>query len=325
MIFAIVFAQVWGVIQLIVLGSLARTVRVRTVVAAMALGLYAVAPVAVIVQKTWIGIAATLLGRSMADITGIASYTVDPFLEEALKLLPLVLLMLIPAIRRQWSITDCVLIAAAIGSGFGLAEHLYRYASSPHAAEAVRGGWEMSFGRYTPMVPGIFSSLTSWLPNGVWFPEDPSRVNWHLAWSAIGGLALGLFVRNPKRAARVTAGVLFLVIGLDHAAGNTHDIGNTWLAFLAAPLDLITSNLGLLALVTIVVAWWLDRPALSAAESAEPLLAAERAASPRYVGTIKAAFSRLPWSLSWVFGLDRARRAYSAAHATAPGSVDGML
>ena len=325
MIFAIVFAQVWGVIQLIVLGSLARTVRVRTIVASMALGLYAVAPVAVIIQKTWIGIAATLLGRSMADITGIASYTVDPFLEEALKLLPLVLLMLIPAIRRQWSITDCVLIAAAIGSGFGLAEHLYRYASSPHAAEAVRGGWEMSFGRYTPMVPGIFSSLTSWLPNGVWFPEDPSRVNWHLAWSAIGGLALGLFVRNPKRAARVTAGVLFLVIGLDHAAGNTHDIGNTWLAFLAAPLDLITSTLGLLTLVTIVVAWWLDRPALSAGENDEPLLAAERAASPRYVGTLKAAFSRLPWSLSWVSGFDRARRAYHAAHATAPGSVDGML
>ena len=67
MIFAIVFAQVWGVIQLLALGSLTRTVRVRTVITAMALGLYAVAPVAVIIQKAWIGIAASLLGRSMAD------------------------------------------------------------------------------------------------------------------------------------------------------------------------------------------------------------------------------------------------------------------
>jgi RsiW-degrading membrane proteinase PrsW (M82 family) len=325
MIFAIVFAQFWGVIQIFVLASLSRTVRLRTVITAMAVGLYAIAPVAVILQKSWIGVAASLTGKSMAEMTGIASYTVDPFIEEALKLLPLVLLMLIPAIRRQWSLTDCLLIAGALGSGFGLAEHLYRYASSPDAAEAVRGGWMMTFGRYTPMVPGIPASLTTWLPNGVWFPEDPTRVNWHLAWSAIGGLAVGLAVRNPKRAARLTALGLFLLIGLDHAAGNTHDIGSTWLAFLAAPLDLVTSHLGLLAFVAVIAAWWLDHRAQPAADALEPLLAAERTASPRIVGTLTAAFKRLPWSIPWVFGFDRARRAYHAAHATAPESVSGML
>jgi RsiW-degrading membrane proteinase PrsW (M82 family) len=325
MIFAIVFAQLWGVIQLVVLASLSRTVRVRTVIAAMAVGLYAIAPVAVILQKTWIGIAASLVGKSMADMTGIASYTVDPFIEEALKLLPLALLMLIPAIRRQWTMTDCLLIAAAIGSGFGLAEHLYRYASSPDAAEAVRGGWIMTFGRYTPTVPGIGSSLTSWLPNGVWFPEDPTRVNWHLAWSAIGGLALGLAVRNPTRAARPSAVGLFLLIGLDHAAGNTHDIAATWLALLAWPLDLVTSHLGLLVFVAVIVAWWLDRRAQPAGDALEPLLAAERSASPKIVGTLTAASKRLPWSIPWVFGFDRARRAYHAAHATAPESVSGMF
>jgi RsiW-degrading membrane proteinase PrsW (M82 family) len=325
MIFAIVFAQLWGVIQLIVLGSLSRTVRVRTVIAAMAVGLYAVAPVAVILQKTWIGVAASLVGKSMADMTGIASYTVDPFLEEALKLLPLALLMLIPAIRRQWSRMDCVLIAAAIGSGFGLAEHMYRYASSPAAAQGVSGGWAMTFGRYTPMVPSVFNSLTSWLPNGVWFPEDPTRVNWHLAWSAIGGLALGLAVRNPKRAARITAGGLFLLIALDHAAGNAHDIGVTWLAILAGPLDLVTAHLGLLAFLAVVAALWLDRAAQPSAEALEPMLAAERSASPRIVGTFTAACRRLPWSISWVSGFDRARRAYHAAHAAAPESVNGMF
>jgi RsiW-degrading membrane proteinase PrsW (M82 family) len=325
MILAIVFAQLWGVIQLIVLGSLTRTVRVRTVLVAMAVGLYAIAPLAVILQKSWIGVAAALVGKSMAEMTGIASYTVDPFIEEALKLLPLALLMLIPAIRRQWSLTDCVLIAAAIGSGFGLAEHMYRYASSPDMARGVSGGWAMSFADYTPMVSGIASSLTTWLPNGVWFPDDATRVNWHLAWSAIGGLALGLAVRNPKRAARVTAGGLFLLIGLDHAAGNTHDIGNTWLAYLAAPLDLVTNHLGLLAFIAIVVACWLDRSAQGTGESVEPLLAAERSASSRIAGTFTAAISRLPWSIPWVCGFDRARRAYHSAHASAPESVDGML
>ena len=39
MILAIVFAHVWGVMQLVVLGSLSRTVRVRTVLTALAAGL----------------------------------------------------------------------------------------------------------------------------------------------------------------------------------------------------------------------------------------------------------------------------------------------
>ena len=325
MILAIVFAQLWGVIQLVVLGSLSRTVRVRTVLAAMAVGLYAIAPIAVILQKTWIGVAASMVGKSMADMTGIASYTVDPFIEEALKLLPLLLLLRIPAIRRQWTIMDCVLIAAAVGSGFGLAEHLYRYASSPGAGQGVSGGWAMDFGRYTPMVPGIGSSLTSWLPNGVWFPEDPTRVNWHLAWSAIGGLAVGLALRIPKRAARITAGGLFLFIALDHAAGNTHDIQDTWLALLATPLNFFTAHLGFLAFIAVVAALWLDHAAQASGEAFEPLLAAEQSASPRLVGTLTAATKRLPWSIPWVFGFDRARRAYHAARATAPESVSGML
>ncbi len=172
MILAIVFAQVWGVLQLILLGTLARTVRVRTVLAAMAVGLYAIGPLTVILQLSWIRVVAALVGKSVSDMTGVASYTVDPFIEEALKLLPLVLLMLIPAVRRQWSLTDCVLIAAAVGSGYGLAEHLYRYASTPGMAEGVSGGWAIPFGRVTPMVTGIFNSLTSWLPPGVWFPGD---------------------------------------------------------------------------------------------------------------------------------------------------------
>jgi hypothetical protein len=123
MILAIAFAHVWGVIQLIVLGSASRTVRVRTVLAALIVGLYAIGPLTVFLQLGWIRLAASFLGTPAAHIQSIASYTVGPFLEEALKLLPLaMLLLLIPTVRRQWSVTNCVLIAAATGSGYGLAK-----------------------------------------------------------------------------------------------------------------------------------------------------------------------------------------------------------
>jgi hypothetical protein len=48
MIVALVFAHVWGVLQLIALASLTRTVRVRTVLMALAVGLYVCAPLAVV-------------------------------------------------------------------------------------------------------------------------------------------------------------------------------------------------------------------------------------------------------------------------------------
>ena len=126
MVPAIIFAQLWGVIELIVLATPARTVRIRTVFAAMAVGFYTIGPLTAFIQLSWIHLAAPLFGMPATDLQGIASYSVDPFIEEGMKLLPLAVLMLIPAIRRQWSVTDCVLIAAATGSGFGLTEHLFR-------------------------------------------------------------------------------------------------------------------------------------------------------------------------------------------------------
>ncbi len=324
MILAIIFAQVWGVVQLIALTSMARTVRVRTVFAAMAVGFYAIGPVTAFIQLSWIHLAAPLIGMPPAALQGIASYSVDPFIEEAMKLLPLAILMLIPAIRRQWSVSDCVLIGAATGSGFGLTEHLFRYAANPGAAEGVSGGWVLSIGNFNVLVPGIFRTLTSWIPNGTFFHSDPIIINWHLAWSAIGGLAVGLIVRKPVKRAWLIASGLFLFIGLDHAAGNARNIQDTWLALLAAPLQFLTICLGLLVLAAIVAAWWLDQPSQRLGMALGPLLAAEQSSSSQRSGTLAAAFSRLPWSLPWVVGFDRARRAYQAAHAASPDGHDDL-
>ena len=142
MILSIVAAHAWGVLQLILLGSFARTVRIRTVYAAMAVGLYLVVPLTVVLQASWTGLFAPLLGMSAPELVRTASHTLDPFVEALMKLLPLTLL-LVPTFRRQWSFTDFVLIGAATGAGFGLAEDLYRFGGSADRAEgiAVAGRW----------------------------------------------------------------------------------------------------------------------------------------------------------------------------------------
>ena len=68
MIVAIVFAHVWGVLQLIALGSFARTIRIRTALAAMAAGLYACATVALLMQFAWILPAARITGAPLGDV-----------------------------------------------------------------------------------------------------------------------------------------------------------------------------------------------------------------------------------------------------------------
>ncbi len=106
-----------------------------------------------------------------------------------MKLLPLALLMLIPAIRRQWSITDCVLIAAATGSGFGLTEHVFRYASYPHTAHAVSGGWMVPPGFNRVFVPGGKShEQLRRHPRGVFFGPNAAAENSYPTMSEHGGL-----------------------------------------------------------------------------------------------------------------------------------------
>jgi len=322
MIIAIVFAYVWGVIQLIVLGSLARTVRVRTVLTALVTGLYACALLAVLLQAAWSRPAAWLIGMDFYLFRDLATHSVDPFIEEIVKLLPLVVLLTVPVIRRQWSITDCVLVAAATGSGFGLAEDLYRYGASPDHANAVNGGWMLTTSIALPMVPSLWTSVTSWLPAGVgdstvFSVTGSPSLNLHLAWSAIGGLAVGLF-RLRGGTVRLTVGALLLFyIGADHAAFNAGYQGDwvaaalRWLRFGA-----LRELLGLMPIAALAVAWWLDR---GRQHGLEPLLAVERSASPRILGTLQAAVSQLPWSLSWLSSFVRMRRAYNSTRASGSG------
>lgn len=326
MVISLVVAHLWGVLQLIVLGSFARTVRVRTVYAAMAAGLYLCAPATVALQVALTKIVASSLGMSVPEVMGIAGYTLDPFIEELAKVLPLSLLLLVPLFRRQWSFSDCVLIGAATGAGFGLAEDLYRFGGSADHAQSIAGGWALVFSGDYLLVPGIGHIVASWLPHGVGGSHDAARLNEHLIWSAVVGLAVGLTVLARTTAARLTALSLFVCISLDHAARNMSDIGDSWLAYLSWPLRLLTHVRALMPLAALGTAWWLDQHRQGARLAFGPLLEIERSGSSRVRGILKAAFSRVPWSLIAVDRFVRMRRAARTEHRTAQTvSLNEML
>ena len=101
MILLMVLAQLYGVLQLALLGWAARTVRLRVLLLAMLCGLYAAAPVAVLLEMSWTRTVAAISGDPLFEVISRASYTVDPFIEECVKLAPLLLLWaLVRSARR---------------------------------------------------------------------------------------------------------------------------------------------------------------------------------------------------------------------------------
>jgi RsiW-degrading membrane proteinase PrsW (M82 family) len=321
MIVAMIFASVWGLVQLGLLGSFGRTLRLRTIFLGVAVGLYACAPFALLLQLTWIHSAAWLTGTPAHVLVEVGAYSIDPFIEEIVKVLPIVVLLALPAIRRQWSITDCVLVGAALGAGFGLAENLFRFGavSSLASWQAHYGGWMLLMlpDSTSPVVPSPWTTLTSWLPPGV-LPNDPftlslnsyPALNLHLAWSAVGGLAVGLIALGQRKLKRMPWTVLLLLyIAADHAAYNAVLMG-----IMREPL-LLRNVLAFTPIAALGVAWWFDRYSHRPTGGDEPVLLAEQNSSLRFTGTLRAAIGRIPWSVGWVSEFVRLRRADKSAAA----------
>ncbi len=319
MIIGIVFTHVWGVLELIALGSLTRTVRIRTVLTALVAGLYAASSVTVLLQLLWTRPFAWLTDIPLSTVVGVAGYTLDPFIEEVIKVLPLAALLMLPAVRRQWSLTDCVLIGAATGSGFGLAEALLRFGSSVTRALVTPDGWLLPVGFSAFTVPNATTTMLSWLPASVvsesvfGAPSIGDRLNLHLAWSALGGFAVGLIALRDGKAERIAGALLLLFVAADHAAFNA-DVSNPGraLALAATPFRYTRYALGLFPIVALAMAWWFDRHTHVRQPRPYPALPAERRASPAWKGAMSSALQRLPWSALWVAAYARVRRAYTA-------------
>lgn len=317
MLVSIAFTYVWGVLQLVLLGSFARTTRLSTILIAIPAGLYGCAMATALLQIVWTRPFAWLSSIPLDRVVALASYTLDPFIEEVVKLLPLIFLLRIQKIARQWSLTDCILIGAGLGAGFGLAESLFRFSMSPTSLViGMPFGWVIQKGLTPITVFSPFVVLTSWLPEAVSFGEllsfqtTPRNFNLHLAWSAIGGLAVGLFFLRTGQFYRVMSGLMLLYICMDHAASNA-DLSqpSEMMSLLATPFRFLRQWLGLVVVITIAAAWWLDRQQ-QGDNLPENLLNAERDTTPPWKGTMAAAWSNLPWSLIWVYGFVRIRRAY---------------
>jgi RsiW-degrading membrane proteinase PrsW (M82 family) len=319
-------AMVYGAFQLFVLASLSRTVRWRTIPIALAAGLSGAGVAVLLVQLAWTRLFAGLTGQSLAGLSVTASYTLDPFIEEFGKVAPLILVLLVMRARRHLGATDMVVVGAALGSGFGLAENLLRYshlAGSTHWSPSL-GSWYAPLGLTgVVVIPGPLATLTSWMPEGATGNallaglSQPIGLDVHMLWSSLAGLSLGLLLRG-RGSWRWLAPVPFLVAGADHAGVNLVLSGVSVPDPVVAPFKLLSALDRFYPLVAIGLATWLDVRLMTAGLADEPSL---RLASERRAGAgATAVLNGLgrPGSLPalWSFVLDR--RAFAIARATGP-------
>ncbi|MEU0526649.1 DUF6531 domain-containing protein [Streptomyces niveus] len=222
-------ASVWCVLQLLLLSWPARTVGWPTVLLAFGIGAYGCGVLSVLIEAVVTRQLAAADETSMRTVMDTAMWTTAPAAEELLKILPLALAAWALRGRVQWGLTDFVVLGAAVGVGFGLLESILQFAFAPDVR--VRpiesaGGWSVATRLFeAPFVSGFPELLGHWFPAAVGTLELGSAtatvpVDNHVAWSALGGLAVGLVVCGHRWWLRV-AGLLPLLaaVGL-HTAVN---------------------------------------------------------------------------------------------------------
>lgn len=333
-----VVAACWGVVQLAVVGSLTRTVRVVTLLLAVAVGMYGCGILTIGLQYAVTRAWARVTGEPVFQVVATAGYTVDPFIEEVVKVLPLIVAALWLPTRRQWTLTDYTLVGAGLGAGFGLLEALMRFGDRADRAVAFPTGWLFpSFS--PPFIPDLPTSLTSWLPAPVSaidllaFPAAPAT-NPHLVWSAVAGFGIGVLARVGSRW-RVLGVLPVVLVGADHAAFNyaLTLTGRTPLGdVVTAPLRWAHPSLWAWPLIVLAIAVALDLSRARRARAAHPdlLLAGE---SPTVIGewvaAVRYAALRPPWPgvVVWRFVLMRRAALHAATHdrGTTHDSTAGLL
>ena len=172
-----VVATVYAVAQLTLLASLTRSVRAGTLLLAILTGCYICGLVAILAEIGWTRLVRAITGSPLTDVVEAASFTVDPIIEEVVKLLPLVLLVICGRrIRAQWGLTDYLLVGGAIGAGSTLIEAVLRFGD--RAGRAIpdgEGNFLVPLGLNPQRVNGLVDLLPSWLPAPVWvyLPSKP--------------------------------------------------------------------------------------------------------------------------------------------------------
>lgn len=316
-------AAVWGVLQLFAVSWPTRSVRLSTVLLALAVGVYGCGVATALVQLAYTRIYAEQSGQSLVTVVNTTSYMVAPWVEELIKVLPLLLVGLSLRVRRQWGLTDFVVVGAALGAGFGLLEGVLRFGLDADRA-IVRGeGWIIPDSLSPPYVPGLGQVLTAWLPApfsqlDLGGPAVTETFT-HLVWTAVAGFGVGLLWR-ARGWVRLLS-VLPLVAAAAHHMVKNYAVeehasrATEWLESLdgmawAAPL------------VCLAIATTVDLRQLHCGKRTMPgvLLASERVECDSLGALLRYAAWRLPWSLLIVLRYVRLRR--SLLYATASTSPD---
>lgn len=309
-----VAATVYGVLQLVVLGWPARSVRVSTVLLAIVVGVYGSGVLGAVLEFAYTRCVASATGQPLIVVVNTASYGVDPVIEELAKVAPLLLIALNRRLRAQLGLTDFVVLGAGLGGGFGLMEAMVRYGLDAHRAMVQPfGGWTIPVSLYPPYVPGVQQVFGSWLPA----PADAFQlvdglpqvaINDHLVWSVLTALGIGWFVRHRgwhrtwavlPVAAAITHHILTNYT-VDHAYGSAETVVETFDGWLwSAPL------------IALAIAEVVDIRQLRHAKRATPqvLLADERLGRSGFAAFAGYAAWCVPWTTLIALRFTRIRRA----------------
>jgi hypothetical protein len=240
MVAILLLADAWALMQIALLTAPWRTVGIRTIALAFCAGFGVTAPLVLFIQWAWVNAYQDITGTWSfvmffpGQLVETAGYTVDPFLEEIGKLLPLILLMVLPRTKYRLGLSDSLVLGAALGAGFGFAEQTMRITEwVPERGlswSSFNQAWTVPFFLSTLYIPGPLKILTSWIPNATQWHSLPS-FEWlgtqleltdfhrHLVWSAVAGLGVGVLFRVRSRL-RWLGALLWLWAGFDHVFVN---------------------------------------------------------------------------------------------------------
>ncbi|MFB7560716.1 CdiA C-terminal domain-containing protein [Streptomyces brevispora] len=309
-----VAAAVWGVVQLFALAWPTRSVRLSTVLLALMVGVYGCGVVVALVEVAYTRLYADGSGLPVAEVVGTTSYTVAPWVEELIKLCPLLLAGLYAKVRRQWGLADFVVLGSALGAGFGLLEALLRFAAeAKRAIPRAHGGWVIPDGLSPPYVPGPHQVFTSWLPAPFatleMGQEAASATFSHLVWTALAGFGVGVLLRGRGWIRLLAVVPVAAAIGY-HTLNNY--VAQHYDATGAADwLEKLDAKSWLMPLICLSLAMIVDLRQLHHGKNRIPgvLLAGEREAGDSPAALIRYAAWRLPWTLLITVRFVRLRRA----------------
>ncbi|MGO4423263.1 PrsW family intramembrane metalloprotease, partial [Streptomyces sp. MCAF7] len=237
------------------------------------------------------------------------------------KVAPLLLVGWNVKIRRQWGLTDFVVLGGALGAGFGLLEALARFGLDAHRAIShPAGGWVIPDSLRAPYIPGAEQIFSAWFPApqgtlalGDLAPEASTSP--HLVYTALAAFGVGVLLRAQ--------GWVRALGALPLAATSVHHMLTNYVAQHPADrdakslVDAFEGALWAVPLACLAIAMVVDLRQLRRAKAVVPdiLLRAERAGQSGLTALGGYAAWCVPWStlIALRFALLRRSLLYGAA------------